>query len=100
MYQTKKAKSYLVFGIIFGILALFFALMYHFNIIKTLDLFLAVTYVVYFAGLTLIYNGAYCKETNKKTSKSISYFIGLLFILLAIIMLVFGFSTGRISFFL
>ena len=97
--KKKNPTRFLSMGIIFGLLAIFFVVMHYFNVIKTLDLFLTVTYVVYFVGLALLYNAAYCKTKNYRISKIISNIVGSLFILVAIVMLIYGFSTGTISIF-
>ncbi|MBP3431900.1 MAG: hypothetical protein J6K39_03505 [Clostridia bacterium] len=98
MEFTKNGKKFMVMGIIFGILTIIFTLLYHFNIIKTFDTYLCATYVVYFVGLALLYNGAYCKEKSSVKSQHLNYVIAAIFIILAIVMLIYGFSTGMVSF--
>ncbi len=100
-YAKKKdnSKAFLLMGLVFGVLAVFFTLMHHFNIIKTLDLFLTATYVLYFVGVALLYNGAYCKTKNHQTSRILSTVLGALFCLAAIIMLIYGIANGLISVF-
>ena len=99
MTQTKKAKNALIFGIIFSALAIFFVMIYHFNVIKSLDLFLSATYVSYFLGLALFYNASYCNERGFKVAKKISVFAGFVLVIAAIVLLSYGFATGQIDFF-
>ncbi len=97
MEQTKASKRYLFMGILFGILAIFFALMYYFNVIQTLDLLLSVVYVMYFAGLALVYNGAYCKTHQYKVGFTLSLIAGIMLIVASVVLLIYGLSTGQIS---
>jgi len=98
MTLTKKAKNYLATGIVFAVLAILFTLLYYFNAIKSLDLYVAVTYVVYFVGMALFYNGAFCNQQNYKKAKIFNYLLATVFILIAITMLIYGFASGRITF--
>lgn len=98
MTLTKSSKKYLWLGITFSLLAVLFAVLYYVNIISTMDLFLAVTYVAYFVGLALLYNGAYCRERSHKNSTILNFVLGCLFILLSTGMLIYGFATGKVSF--
>ncbi len=99
MSQSKSAKTYATFGILFGVLAIFFAIVYCFNIIKDYSLLMAGTYVIYFVGLSLIYNGSYCKEKSYNFSKKLNWFFGIIFVLVAIALLVYGLTTGEITMF-
>lgn len=99
MQQSKKARNSIIFGSIFGLIAVLFALLNYFHVIKTLDLFLAVTYVSYFVGLALFYLGAYCKEKNYKNARILSNLAAVGFTIVAIALLIYGFTTGQISMF-
>ena len=52
--MSRKSKKAIIYGSISCLLAIGFALLYYFNIIKTLDSFLSLTYVAYFISLALI----------------------------------------------
>lgn len=92
-------KKCMGFGIIFSLAAVVFAVLYHFNLIKSLDSFLALTYVAYFVGLALMYNGGYHREYRRTPSALISFVLGFLFIILAIVLLVYGLVQGYIVLF-
>ncbi len=96
--MAQTSKKFLVLGLLFSAFAILFSILYYLNVISTLDLFLSVTYVAYFVGLALLYNGAYNKEKKHKKATAVNYLIGLLFVVVAIGMLIYGFSTGLISF--
>ena len=75
--MEKKQRVYLILGIVFSLLAIAFALFYYFGAIKFLDNYLALTYVVYFVGLAVMFAGSYVQ--NNKVAKitlfcQISYF--------------------------
>lgn len=93
---TSNTKKYIWLGITFSVLAILFAILYYVNIISTMDLFLAVTYVAYFVGLALLYNGAYNRAKNHKNATLINFILGVLFILLSTGMLIYGFATGTV----
>lgn len=95
--MERSSKRIIFFGIIFGLLSIFFFLMYYFDVIKLLDKFLSVIYMVYFLGLAIVYAGMYCNLKNHKMAKNILYLISGILIALSITMLVYGFSTGRVS---
>jgi len=95
MFKT-KTKRYLWLGTIFSIFAVVFAVLYFFNIITTLDLYLAVVYVAYFAGIALFYNGGYTREREKLGASVSNFLLGFIFIGAAVVMLVIGFVNGTI----
>lgn len=94
--MERISKKCLFMGIFFSLLAITFFLLYHFKVIKTLDLMLTVTYILYFIGLALIYNGAYNREFDRTKSTAISFGIGCLAILCALVLLIYGLITGQI----
>ncbi len=96
---TKASKRYVVFGIIFSIVAILFAILYCFKIISTMDVFLAVTYVSYFVGIALMYNGGYHRENGHTKATALNFLIGGVFILLSIALLVYGFVSGTVTLF-
>ena len=83
MTLSREAKKYILLGTVFGILSITFALLYHYKVISTLNLFTCVTYVVYFAGLALLYNGSLSKT---------------IMIVASAVLLIYGFATDNISF--
>ncbi len=97
--QSKSAVRYTVLGILFAVLAIVFALLYYFNVISGMDLYLAVTYISYFAGLALFYNGAFTRESGRKTSTALNFIFGTILIIISTVLLIYGFCTGRISLF-
>ncbi len=97
--QSKKAKRFLIFGIVFCALTVIFALLYDFDIIPTMSTYLCATYVLYFIALAIFYNGAYSNEKGSKSTKVISYIFGLIALALSITLLVYGFVTGEITLF-
>lgn len=96
--MSRTTKSVLM-GIIFGSLAIVFAILYHFNLIKEMDLLLAGTYIAYFVGLALLYNGAYLREYDKTASTVINFIFGFICISLSIALLVYGLVNGTIVLF-
>ncbi len=99
MEITRESKKSLIYAIIFSVAAIVFGLLYYFQIIKGLNLIMAVCYVSYFVGIALIFNGSYCKSTNRNKSKTINYLIGTIIILCAGALLIYGFASGSISMF-
>ncbi len=99
MSQSKTAKKYMILVFLFCVFAVVFALLYQLNIIETMSLYLSATYVTYFVGLAILYNGAYCKEKGSNSAKKLSYIFGTLIILLSIGLLIYGFATDQISMF-
>ncbi|MGN1201494.1 MAG: hypothetical protein ACI4R8_04500 [Candidatus Caccovivens sp.] len=99
MKLSRGAKKYMIMGIFLSILAISFALLYYFNLIKRLDLFLAVTYITYFVGLALMYNGAYNRTFIRNKATVINFILGILFILGSIALLIYGLITGVIVIF-
>lgn len=97
MQQTKTAKRSLLYVIFFSAIAITFGLIYYFGLIKGLNTIMAVSYVIYFVGLALIFNGTYCKETNRPKAKLINYLAGMIFILGAAGVLIYGFTTGTVQ---
>lgn len=98
MTLTRDAKKYIIFGCVFGALAITFALLYYFNVISTLNLFTCVTYVVYFAGLALFYNGGLAREKGNRATSIASYLCATVFVVAAAVLLIYGFATDNISF--
>lgn len=96
---SKSSKRFIGLGIIFSIFAIFFALLYYFDFISTMDLFLSVTYVAYFVGIALMYNGAYTREHSKTKATALSFIVGACFILASIGMLIYGLMTGTVILF-
>lgn len=86
-------------GIIFSLFAILFATLFYLDLISTMDLMLSVTYVSYFTGLALLYNGAYNRSQAHKKSTVLNFSIGLVFILIAIALLTYGLISGKIILF-
>ena len=99
MGLSKESKRFLIFGIFAGALAIVFTLLYYYNIIKYLDLYLCVTYVVYFAGLALFYNGKYCNSREKNKAKVANYILSFVLVSISIALLIYGFVSGQVSLF-
>ncbi len=97
--MSRSAKKYMFTGIFLSLMAITFALLYHFNVIKRLDLYLAVTYVTYFVGLALMYNGAYNRTHIHTKATVINFILGGIFILGSIGLLIYGLITGVIVMF-
>lgn len=97
--MEKSSKKYLIFGIIFSLFAITFGLLHYFKVIKSLDLFLSVTYIAYFVGIALLYNGAYNRNYNRTKSTLLNFVLGGIFILAAIVMLIYGLATGIVIMF-
>ena len=91
-----NTKRYICFGIIFSIFAITFALLYFFKVITTLDLYLAVVYVSYFAGIALLYNGGYSREKDRLGSSVSNFLLAFVFIGASITMLIVGLINGTI----
>ena len=98
MTLSREAKKYIILGSVFGILAITFALLYYYKVITTLNLFTCVTYVVYFAGLALLYNGSLSKTKGNKVVSVLSYLGATIMIVSAAVLLIYGFATDNISF--
>ncbi len=99
--MSKSARRDLFIGLFFSIMAVGFALLYYFKVIRYLDLYLCVTYLLYLVGLALIYNGVYNKEKNhpSNVSKKINYIIGALCVMGSVGMLIYGIASGQIELF-
>lgn len=94
-----NTKRCLWLGIIFCVFAILFVVLYFFDVIKTLDLFLCVTYVTYFIGIALMYNGAYQRAKGFTKSTLANFIFGGIFMICAISMLIYGLVTGIIVLF-
>ncbi len=94
--MTSTAKKYIIVGIVFATLAIAFALLFKFNVIKYLDLYNTCTYVLYFASAAILYAGAYNRTHEHYASSNWCIFFGLLTLVGAIVMLVYGLISGRI----
>ena len=97
--MSKSSKRYIFLAIIFSLVTITFTLLYHFKVVARMDLYLAVTYVTYFVGIALLYNGAYVREHGHTTSTGINFGFGILFIIASTVMLVYGLVTGIILLF-
>jgi len=97
--MSSIAKRYIILGIFFSVFAVAFAILHYFNIIRDMDLMLAVIYVAYFAGVALLYNGAYLRDKSRSKSTGFCFAIGMLFIVLSTALLIYGIVAGRIYLF-
>lgn len=97
--MQRETRRFLVLAIMFSIFAITFALLYHFKVVNYMTLFLAVTYVSYFVGIALFYNGAYTRNKDKTTSTRLNFLFGFLFIAVSIVLLVYGVVTKEIVLF-
>ena len=93
-----KIKRALGFGTLFAAGAITFGLLHYFKAVKYLDIYLALTYVFYFAGVALVFNANYCSHKNHGFAALISIIAGLAMISASIVMLIYGFASGKISF--
>lgn len=97
--MAKREKTTIFFIVFFSIVAIAFALLYVFGVIKSLDAYLAATYMSYFLGLALMYFGSYQKRKEHFKSMYLCYILSIILILLAIAALVYGIYTGNITLF-
>lgn len=97
--QTKTSKLFIFMGILFALFAILFGLLYYFDVVSGIDLYLAVTYISYFAGIALFYNGAYTREHGRKTSTVLNFLFGAAFVITSTVLLIYGLSTGNIILF-
>lgn len=100
MRTMKDSTRLTIFCVLFCVLALIFFALYKFEVISNLDFYSASVYIIYFAGLALAYNGQRLKANGKNTSAKICYIFSTIIILLALVMLIYGFATGTILFWL
>ena len=96
MRISKASKKNIFLGTLFCLMVIGFALLYHFKVIKTLDLYNVTTYILYFVGIAFFYNGAYNRENLHDASAGWCFLFGGLSVLGAIFMLVYGLFTGLI----
>lgn len=94
--MKSETKRFVLLGILFSIFAITFALLYHFKVINYMSLFLAVTYVSYFVGIALFYNGAYTRNKDKTTPTKLNFVFGFVFIGISIVLLIYGLVTKEI----
>lgn len=99
MSDFKHAKRCLIWGSIFCVLAITMVLLYHFHVIKLLELFLCSIYVIYFVGLALLFSGGYNDEKNNTFAKWAMWIMGFSFLILSIALLIFGIQTDQIALF-
>lgn len=97
--MSKSTKKYIIYCVIFCIIAITFSLLYAFDLIANLDLVLTGVYVSYFAGIALLYNGGYTREQNHIRSSLSNFILGFLFIGVSIGLLIYGIINGNILFF-
>lgn len=97
--MQRESKRFVILAILFSIFAITFALLYHFKVINYMSLFLSVTYVSYFVGIALFYNGAYTRNKDKTTSTKLNFFFGFVFIAISIVLLIYGLVTKEIVLF-
>lgn len=97
--MSRTSKRYLILAIIFSITTIVFGLLYHFKVISRMDLNLSVIYISYFVGIALLYNGAYHREHSQTKATTFNFLFGILFILVSIGLLIYGFVTGTIILF-
>lgn len=97
--MQRETRRFVILAIIFSIFAITFALLYHFKVVNYMTLYLAVTYVSYFVGIALFYNGAYTRNKDKTTSTKLNFIFGFVFIAISIALLVYGLVTKEIILF-
>ena len=97
--MSSASKKCIFMGIFFSVFAVSFAILHYFNIIRDMDLMLAVIYVAYFAGVALLYNGAYIRERSNSKATLFCFLIGTLFVLASTALLIYGIIAGRIFLF-
>ncbi len=99
MPLSKKSKRFIALSILCALGAIVFTVLYFTNAVANFSLSLAVIYVSYFCGIALLYNGGFSKEQNKINSARVNLILGILFVLLSVIMLIYGFTTEQIAFY-
>lgn len=97
--MPKSCRRYVIMAILFSLATITFGLLYHFKVISRMDLNLAVVYISYLVGIALLYNGAYHHEKSQLKTSWLNYFFGVLFVLAAIGLLVYGLVTGTVILF-
>ncbi len=99
--MSKSARRYLLIGLFFSCAAVVLALLYYFKVIRYLDLYLSVIYIMYLLGLALVFNGVYNRDKNHPSviSKRANYIVGGLCILGSIGMLIYGLVSGQVELF-
>lgn len=97
--RDNSVKRYAFMGVVFSLFTILFFLLYYFKLISNMDLYLAVTYVCYFAGLAMLYNGAYNRSLEHTKSTVASFSLGVGFVVASIVLLIYGIVTGTIVLF-
>lgn len=97
--MAKDTKRFIFMAILFSAVTITFSLLYYYRIITYLGLMLTVTYMSYFVGLALLYNGAYARNQQRVTSTKLNFAFGIIFILVSIALLVYGITVGEIILF-
>ena len=97
--MTKRAKTMVFMIIFFSLIAIAFALLYVFGVIKTLDSYLVATYMSYFLGLAMMYFASYQKQKEHYKSTYLCFALSIILILISIAALVYGLCTGTITLF-
>lgn len=97
--MQRETKRFLILAIVFSVFAITFALLYHFKVVNYITLYLSVTYVSYFVGIALFYNGAYTRNQAKTNSTRLNFLFGFIFIAVSIALLVYGLITKEIILF-
>lgn len=94
--MKSSTSKYIVTSLIFCALTIVFFLLYHFQVIDTFNLCVAMVYITYFVGLAIYYNAANLKEQAKGKSALICVIFSVIFILISIGFLVYGYVNGLI----
>ena len=96
--MSKATKRFMIYGIIFCLIAVLFVLLYYFQVVQHLNLMLTSVYVAYFCGLGFIFNSAYNHKHFHKASAIISGIFGAVLFLASIVLLIIGLTNGQIQF--
>ena len=96
--MDRSQKKNILFATLFSALAIVFSLLYHFHVVKFLDNFLTLTYILYFIGLALMFTGGYQKNVGNRGYAKLLYTLSIIIILAAMAFIILGLAKGWIEF--
>lgn len=94
--MKSSTSKYVVISLIFCALTIMFFLLYHFQVIDTFNMCAAIVYITYFVGLAIYYNAANLTEQAKGKSAAICVVFSVIFLLISIAFMVYGYINGLI----
>ena len=95
--MRSRSSLYIWISVFFCALTLVFFVLYELDLISTLNLYLTLTYVAYFVGLALFFNAGSLRFNGKVASSKICMAFSIILVLVAVVALIYGFSTGIIE---